>query len=261
VLKALGLWDVFEGDVEIGRAELDLLFSAFRVLKASLQWISAYDWNTDVSFLKTEWKDLADRIDLLVPQNLPFRNNFLKDRNNGRMNLSKASYILAIETAIGAYDSMIGDTGHLPPAALDVLNELRWLKEGLAQLKTAITGGTVFYVKEGSGASYYNDESGAEFGIDLGKFFTAGQLDIDKLISNEGAGNAKAPKFFGMPNEDTGVPITSAAQFDQYDMIGFEFDTARLQEIFIYGFEFPEGKTFIRMFPPEIAEQLYDLYH
>jgi hypothetical protein len=259
VLKALSLWGAFEGDVDLGRVELDLLFSAFRVLKASLEWISSYDWDTDVSFLKTEWKDLEDRIDQLEPANLPFRNNFLKDRGNGGMNRSKADYIEAIETAIAAYDSMIDNTGHLPPAAIEKLNELRWLKDGLAQLKAAISNGGTFYVKEGSGASYSNTQYGAEFGVDLGKFFTPGQLAIDKLITTETGGNT--PQFFGMQDEDSGVFINNQNQFNGYEMIGFEFNTTPLQQVFVYGFDFPNDSTYIPMFPRDLAEHLYDLYH
>jgi hypothetical protein len=265
VLKALGLWEVFEGDdIYIGRAELDLLFSALRVLKASLEWISAYDWNTDVSFLRTEWKDIDGRIDQLTPANLPFRNNFLKSRNNGseRMGRSKASYIAAIDTAIAAYDSMIANsTGNLPPGAVDTLNEFGWIRAGLAQLKTAINSGGNFYVKEGSGTTYSNTSSGADFGINLGKFFTPGQFAANKLITTEGSGNTIAPKFFGMQDEDTGVAISNKGQIGGYEMIGFQFNPAPLEEVFFYGFNFPKNNVYIPVFPADIAEPLYGLYH
>ena len=51
-LEAFGLKGIFEGDVYIGKAELNILFAAMRVVKASLQWVASYDWNTDISFLK-----------------------------------------------------------------------------------------------------------------------------------------------------------------------------------------------------------------
>jgi hypothetical protein len=254
ILNLLGVQELFEGDVKIGPAELDLLFSAMRVLKASLQWVSAYDWDTDVSFLKTEWYDLD--INNLNPANLPFRNNFLKDRNNGRMAQAKESYITAINTAIAAYDSMIAANSHLPAGAVDVLKEFGWIKDGLSKLKTAIKDGGTFYVQEGSGSTYSNSQAGAMFGVNLGKFFTPGQFAIDKLISTEGS----APKFFGMKDGQDGTAITAKDQIKQYGMLGFELTFAPLKEVVVYGFEFPADGA-IPLFPPDIAEHLYGLYH
>jgi hypothetical protein len=260
ILQDLGVREIFDGDINIGKAELDLLFSALRVVKASLQWVSAYDWDTDVSFLKTEWKDLDGRIGELKPANLPFRNSFLKDRGNGRMTQAKESYITAIDTAIAAYNSLIADNSHLPPAAVDTLEEFDWIKAGLTALKTAINDGSTFYVKEGSGSTYSNTESGALFGVNLGKFFTPGQFAIDKLINAEGSGNTVAPKFFGMKDEDSGTLITDKDQIKGYDMIGFEFKFASLKEVLVLGFDFPADSA-VPLFPAYIAEHLYGLYH
>jgi hypothetical protein len=261
LLKDFGVWGLFEGDVNIGRAELDLLFSSMRVLKASLEWVSAYDWNTNVNFLKTDWYGLD--ISSIPPASLPFRTNFMKDRNNGRMAQAKASYTTAINTAVAAYDSLIIANSHLPPGAVDTLKEYGWIKAGLTQLSTAINGGTTFYVKEGSGATYTNDATNAMFGINLGKFFTPGQFAIDKLISAEGSGNTVAPKFFGMTDGQNGTPITNINQIKTYNMIGFELDPAPLKAVFVYGFDnfLPENKTILPLLPPDIAEQIYDLYH
>ncbi|MDR1302354.1 MAG: Ig-like domain-containing protein [Treponema sp.] len=260
-LGLLGVRDIFEGDVNIGKAELDLLFSAMRGVKASLQWVSAYDWDTDLSFLKTEWNGLDGRIDQLSPANLPFRNNFLKDRGNSRMADSKASYSTAIDTAIAAYNSMIAANSHLPPGAVDTLKEFGWIKDGLSKLKTAINDGGTFYVQEGSGSTYSNTQSGALFGVNLGKFFTPGQFAIDKLITTDGSGNTVAPKFFGMKDEDTGAAITAKDQIKGYSMIGFELKFASLKEVLVLGFDFSADNSVIPLLPPDIAEQIYGLYH
>ncbi|MDR1326723.1 MAG: Ig-like domain-containing protein [Treponema sp.] len=257
-LDLLGVRDLFEGDVNIGKAELDLLFSAMRVLKASLQWVSAYDWDTDLSFLKTEWKGLDGSIDKLSPANLPFRNNFMKDRNNGRMADSKASYSTAIETAIAAYESMI-TTNHLPQGVVDELKKYDWIKDGLSKLKTAINDGSTFYLKVGSGATYSNDSTNALFGVNLGKFFTPGQFAIDKLITADG----NAPKFFGM-KDGQNTAIAAKDQIKGFEMIGFEFKTTSLKEVFVYGFDYylsDDNGICIPLFPSKIAEQLYGLYH
>jgi hypothetical protein len=264
-LRDLGVWGLFEGEVEIGRAELDLLFSAMRVLKASLQWISAYDWNTDVNFLKTDWKDLD--IDNLQPASLPFRNNFLKSRSDGskRMNDAKTSYGTAIEAILAAYDNLT-ITESLPSGIVDTLKEFEWIKTGLSTLKTAINNGSTFYVTTESGSYTITTAatlpSGALFGVNLGKFFTPGQFAINKLITTEGSGNTAPPQFFGMDDEQGGTAITKKDQIEQYGMIGFKLNFAPLKEVFVYGYEFPDVDSIvIPLLPSEIAEQLYDLYH
>ncbi|MDR2537252.1 MAG: hypothetical protein LBC46_02990, partial [Treponema sp.] len=214
----------------------------------------------DVSFLKTEWKDLDSRIDQLSPANLPFRNNFMKDRNNGRMAEAKASYITAIDTAIKAYDSLIA-AKHLPDGVVTELKKYDWIKDGLSQLKTAIGNGSRFYVKQGSGATYSNDAANALFGVDLGKFFTPGQFAIDKLVTTEGSGNTAAPKFFGI-KDGKNTPIAAKNEIKGYEMIGFELKFAPLKEVLVKGFEFPAGDGMvIPLLPREIAEPVYGLYH
>ena len=262
ILDAFGLLDLFEGPVDIGKAELELIISALRLLKASFEWIAAYDWNTDISFLKTEWKNLEDNIDKLNPANLPFRNNFLKARNNTKMAESKASYILAINTTISVYDHYTGATSNLPKGIKDELNKIKWIKDGLSKLKKAIEDGTTFYVKEGTGSTYDNTASNAEFGIHFGKFFTAGYFGIDKLITTTGTGANVSPAFYGLDDKNNEVLITNKDDIGQYNTLGFQLKLTPLKEVFVSGFEFPSGNVeYLPIFNTQMAEKIYAKYY
>jgi hypothetical protein len=263
LLEAFGLSEVLEGDkIYVGKAELDLLFSAVRLFKASLEWVAAYDWNTDISFLRTDWKTLDDNMSSLSPQNLPFGNNFMKDRNNGMMGKSKDDFGKAITAAINSYDHLIGTSSKLPGAYIDEMKEYQWLKDGLSKLRTAIQNGEVFYAKEPpSGNSYDNSATDAFFGINLGKLFNPGQFSIDQLIETESGGNA--PRFYAFDGDGEPTPITSKAQFDTLnEYVGFKIKFGRITEALIAGSEgsFPDEEV-IPMFPALIGKELYGLYH
>ena len=262
VLNAFGLSEIFEGDkISIGKAELNLLFSAMRIVKASVEWIAAYDWNTDISFMKFDWGKIMTEFDSHRPANLPLRNNFLKNRNNGMMVKSKADFIKAIDDSVAAYDHLIGSSSNYPDAAKDTLRDYQWIKDCLGKLKTAINNGSEFYINEPSGASYNNTAAGAFFGINMGKFFTAGQLSIDKLISFTGTGNSVSPKFFGTNDGETFTQISSKADIAQYQLVGFELNLAPVKQIVVTGFDDVPNTQQLALFPPEIGEALWGFYH
>jgi hypothetical protein len=56
-LTALGVYDLLEGTADIEKAELQLLAVALRVVKATLEWVDAYNWETDLNFLKLDWSN------------------------------------------------------------------------------------------------------------------------------------------------------------------------------------------------------------
>jgi hypothetical protein len=268
-LKAFGIDEIYEGEeVYIGKAELKVLFAALRIVKASLEWVSAYDWNTEMNFLKNGslWDDWT-KLNVNKPASLPFRNNFLKDRNNGMMVKSKADFIKAIEDAIAAYDLWIGSGSKLPQGYKDTLNEYKWARDGFSQLKTAINNGQAFYVKlEGSGNTYSNTAEDALYGIDLGKFFTPGYLSLDKLIETTGSGATTAPVFYGCQSGYSGgVKITAVTQIKNYQRIGLKFNTAPgsslKQVLLLFPSELEEEAQYLKMLPPEIAEAVYGWYY
>jgi len=267
-LEAFGISDIFEGEkVYIGKAELNMLFAALRFVKASVEWVAAYNWDTDLNFLKNgslwdDWSKLGQSAN--KPANLPLRNNFLKDRGNGMMAKSKEDFSKAIDDAIAAYDLWIGSSSKLPAGYKDTLqNEYAWAKDGFNKLKTAINGGSTFYVKDdASGSTYNNTASGALIGIKMDKFFNPGQLALSGLIENTGSGNSIKPKFYSY-NEGTNslVEITTKADLSNYGLIGFKFKLEPFKEIFALGFEDLPNEEVVPIFTPEIAGHVWDWYN
>ena len=265
LLEAFGLDFIFEGaDFEIGKAELNMLFATMRVFKASLEWVAAYDWNTDLNFVKHG--PLLDNgiLPTTKPANLPFRNNFLKDRGNGMMQKSKDNFVLAINDIIASYDFFIGSSSYLPDAYKDVLNEFLWLKDGSIKLRNAISTGGSFWLNDSSmsGNTYNNIEAGALFGIDFGKFFTPGYLAINRLIEPAAADNTR-PEFYGY-NEllDDYVKVTSRDQINSYSLLGFKFIFEPFTDIFILkSVELPEDEMVLGFIPPDVALTIWDWYH
>jgi hypothetical protein len=264
LIEAFGLSELLEGDkIYVGKAELDILFSAIRLFKASLEWVAAYDWDTDISFLRTDWQTLEDNIATLSPRNLPFGNNFMKNRNNGMMDKSKANFDKALTDAIGAYGHLISEGSQLPPAYIDQLKDYGWIKDGLSKLQSAIKTGGTFYVPEEapSGDVYNISSANALIGINMGKLFTPGQFAIDQLIESGGG----APRFYAFTGDGSPVEITSKAQMDSLDedsLIGFRLNLARIREVVVHGDFLPDGATLdLDLFPLKIGRDLYGLYH
>jgi chitodextrinase len=110
IVDAFGLTEMFGGDIVITKVEMDLLIASIRLVKATLEWIDAYNWNTDLNFLKVNWINGTNDLDTLLnsigASALPLKNDFLKDRNNGKMAASKADFIKALDAAIGAYENL-----------------------------------------------------------------------------------------------------------------------------------------------------------
>jgi hypothetical protein len=262
-LDAFGISDIYEGgEVSVGKAELNVLFAALRFVKASLEWVAAYDWNTDVNFLRNgplwdDWSKLGSN----KPANLPLRNNFLKDRNNGNMAKSKADFNRAIDDSTAAYNLWIGGSSNLPQGYKDTLNDYKWVKDGLDKLKTAINGNGRFYVKESSGASYDNSAANALFGIDFGKFFTPGYLSIDKWLESENvAGKGTAPVFYGYMS-GVWTKLSDKAQFSSYEWIGLRIKTAALKEVVVTGANDMKDEIELQFLPPDFAAGVWDWYH
>jgi len=245
-LELFGLKGIFEDDVYIGKAELNGLLAALRFVKASLEWVAAYDWNTDLSFFKNgpiwddDWSKATGK-----PANLPLRNNFLKDRNNGNMAKSKADFIKAIDDTVAAYEIWIGDTSKLPEVYKDGLSDHQWIKDGFTKFKASINGSTVFYAKtyDAGVSAYANTAANAVFGIDLGKFFTPGQFSLSNLIETTGDGSS--PVFYGYTYDgnwwwkqnETWTKINAKAEIKNYKSICFKVKTSAIKQVFVLGLD------------------------
>jgi len=234
-LEAFGISDIFEGEeVSIGKAELNILFSILGVVKGSLEWLTAYDWNTDINFLRNGplWDDIS-KLNMYKPASLPLRNNFLRNRNNGMMARSKASFIRAIDDAIESYDIWTGANGNLPPGYTDPLNEFQWVRSGFEQFRNAINNGGTFYVKDSSNSPVYdNTSANALFGVDLGKFFTPGHFAIDKLLDTIGTGSNLRPRFYGYSNVGW-VTITSKSRIKDYNRVALMMNLQPVKEVIL----------------------------
>jgi tetratricopeptide (TPR) repeat protein len=219
-IKAVYLEDFFdEFDIRVGKAELNIVVSALRVVKASLEWIASYNLETDLSFLKTDWDDpdgIIQNLKSLDKSKFPFNNNFLEDRKNGMMAKSKTDIITAIDRLIGSYDFIITSTFY-PDVIKDTLNEYSIVKDGLTDLKEAIDKGTFFEVTDVlSGSGLLPVEfSGFAGGIDMGKLFTPGYFSLKsgKLVETNSQGK---PQFYLIAGSGE-VQITSAADLEAED--------------------------------------------
>jgi hypothetical protein len=300
MLDVFGISEIFEGEeVYINKAELNILFSAMHIIKASLEWVAAYDWNTDLNFLRNG-ATLDDYLQSSSAKNvffkgpvglrddnsgtlrlsdasLPLRNNFLKDRNNGMMEKSKASFVKAIDDAIGAYNLWVGDSSNLPQAYRDILAEFIWVRDGLNQLKNAINTGGTFYVREHDAgtSTYSNIASGALLGINMGKFFTPGHFSLENMIETKTVpGRGIAPKFYGFTFDDWDweftdtYEITSREQIVNYNSghyknrLGFMFKTNPITEVIVYGLDLDLPQTIaVDLIRPDYALILWDWYH
>jgi chitodextrinase len=265
IVDAFGLTEIFEGDIVITKVEMDLLIASMRLVKATLEWINAYDWNTDLNFLKVNWINNEDipgsLLDRIGASSLPLKNNFLKDRNNGQMNASKQDFIAAIDAAINAYDNLDKEQ-LIPQGTKDEITSRLWIKDGLTALKDAINGGQTFWIPDAmptvNGWNY--SEANAFIGVNMGNLFAPGHLSIDKIIDNANG----APTLYGFRGEGEPVAISAKADIANYDAFGFKIKTGQLigdgGVAKINGMEIP-AEYAPSLFPAAIAEALWDLYH
>jgi len=273
-LEAFELGDLLDDilgageEIFIGKAELYVTFAYMRILKANLEWISSFNLNTSLEFLKNAqvWDDFSKS----KPADLPLRNNFLADRGNGGMTKSKENFIKAIDDLAAVYDIFFGSNSTLPEVIQEELeNSVGWAKSALTQLKTSINNNGIFWVKEPSGNTYNNNQTDASFGIDFGKFFTPGTITANKLIESTGSGAAAKPIFYGATEKfydyNTGEyirnysnPLNNKNLFDNWAYIGFKFKFSAFSEI-IKDVAFND--EIITFLDPEDAKIIWDWYN
>jgi len=176
---------------------------------------------------------------------------------------SRASFTRALDDLISSYDFWIGSASNLPPAYRDILREFQWVRSGLSELRTAISTGGRFYVRDASGSeTYANISADAFFGIDFGAFFTPGHFAIDNLLSIQGTGGDRAPRFYGWQDFDSQpVPIASLAEIRNFDIIGFRLNLRPIQDVVVLGLELDETYVGLQFMSPAIAEMIWGWYH
>jgi hypothetical protein len=178
-----------------------------------------------------------------IPDMLPLRNPFLKERSGARgmLNKSKAGLVKASAALAKAceyyYASKPAD---IPQRAKDALPKYEWAEDALGQLQAALNGGTSFYFPEAlpDSGTAWNYEVAGKYGINMGKLFTPGQIGLDKLIVTDSGG--RRPQFYGWKDDNTAVPGTAIGKvenFAAYKYTGLKLNLKPLKEVLIKGLE------------------------
>jgi hypothetical protein len=265
-IEALYLDDIIDEYDLIGWAEVNAIVCAMTGVKACIEWLAAYDWNTDLNFLKYAWKsdenDFYEHIKTIDSKNLPFNNNFLNARP-GKMSVAKASFITAIEGIKASYDAIL--TSDLYPT--EVKNAYPTINDGIGKLLYAIKTGGKFYIPSDPTEGNWPTAGGTGvlLGVDMGLFFYEGYFSLKNVFETE---NGK-PAFYA-----DGIKLTTsnytAAIRDATDYIGLKFKTTTINKIV---FDFPElyeeipeltngsDGWIVGMFPPALAKTLFEKYY
>jgi hypothetical protein len=243
-----------EGD-SIGRAELEVIIASLYSLKATLEWVRSYSWEMDFSILRCSvsygdrfneilkmiyTSTLLDKINSMgnyscLGKFLPLRNNFLRNKDNGMMSKARADFSLALTILIDSFEYISPNVKQ----KLDNTNEYKWIRDACNSLKTALEKNDFFYFSTelpGRGEPWVTRDD-ADYGINIDKLFTAGFLDLNKLIDTENGG--KSPVFYGFKKGDVeGIPITSMeTNMKQYDIFDFGLNLNHLSQIIVKGLE------------------------
>jgi hypothetical protein len=246
------------GTINVGRAELDVLVSFLRSLKAAVEWAASYNWEMDLTLLRVEIgnedtlnvildkvlnKTLKNRFELdgnytILSKFLPLRGHFLKKRDDGLMYNAKGDFAASITLLNKSLDSFYGRFD----AA--VKNKYAWLtgEGGFArQLKSVMASGGNFYIPEipkyksvfyaMEDKSLWVGAGEAKNGINLGKFFVPGCLTADRLIRTEAGG--KAPLFIGFTGgTDAGKAVSDDTELAGFDTFSMEF-SPNFKDVFV----------------------------
>ena len=146
IAVGLGLSGFFgDEQVYVGWAELELLLSALKLVKATLLYVDSYNWTYDIGFVKDlPWDETIledEQIDAIagkLNQILPFRTSFMTARSGSYLEDSRKTYVEAIEGLIGVYDHYIGGTSKLPNGFKNTLKEYESYRDEVAKAKDAI---------------------------------------------------------------------------------------------------------------------------
>jgi hypothetical protein len=288
-LAPMGLDKLIQEGDPVGRAELDILISFIRMIKAAVEWLASYDWEIDTRFIRVDWwettvemlnpnycmnKILYDGYGLipkfwsakiadnkLLAQMLPLQNNFLKDRNNGMMFKAKNDFSQAINALKESINYLCSPGANVSSKTLDVLDQkYPWLQDFLAELKDSISSGGNFYLPEHrpTGTVWGITNTNAKYGFNINKLFTPGQLAIKKMVSTEN--NGTSLQFFGFNTGDSlhGSVITGIEQCDEYADASFEVNLAPIKEVMTKGLEKYQGKEYVHtIFPQMLLDTHY----
>jgi hypothetical protein len=284
-LAPLGLDKLMDPEDPVGRAEVDSFFAILRMIKAGIEWLSAYDWEIDTRFARVNlWYTTPDDLSInycldkilydayglvgkfwsakyvdnvLIRAMFPLKNKFFTDRGNGRMPNAKADFVKALDTLGTVLNCYYSGGAQVPQKAMDTLNQdYPWIRNCLTQLRDAISSGGVFYIPETapSDSSWNISGTDAKYGLNMTKLFTPGQLDPKKLITTEKGGS---PKFFGFTEPDVFTTIEKQDDFDKYDFAAVQLNLTPIKEIVVKGISHGNIEWLHNVFPNRSGGPLY----
>jgi hypothetical protein len=232
-----------DGDVYVGKAELDYIFANLRLIKAAFEYLAVYDWTIDLRpWMITEIaeKDGLDEVLMkmfglstgshkdywnnpaTVARILPFKNNFLSVRNTAYISRAKADASRAFDAADAALAYWYGDGDGTSRFITGAKDKYRYAKDGVSAAKTALDGGGVFYfprkLPKPSPDALWPDADSADYGVNTAAFFTPGVFSLQNLFTTELGGRAptlykikwyedRADSYKAVIT-DEGVPVT-----------------------------------------------------
>jgi len=209
LINRFGL-DKYYGDgdsIKVGKAELDYIFGALRMVKAAVQFLRAYDWTIYLQpFLGDELKygDGLDQIlnnifklaenssspylgywgnKITVGKALPFLNNFLNNRTPGNLTKARSELSTALNMINGSMTYWHGTSSNFSAQGK---TDYQWAKNAISQAKSAIDGqnsGNFDFPKKlpKPGGTWPAAGSG-DYAVNVTEFFKAGAFNLRNLF-------------------------------------------------------------------------------
>jgi len=276
---------------EIGWAELNVYVQLITGVKASLEWVAAYDWSTNLKALKDEWltsdEYAYNRFKALDLDALPFKSKCLEARP-GKMAAAKKDFIAMIDGLDESFKLML--VNDLYPSSVQAA--LPVVRDALGKFKSAIQNGGVFWILDPnsvtspSGLKWPSaDGPNVIAGYDMGNFFKEGYFSLPNLFETEN----RAPVFYTTKGEkltkenyesllqdaflsweedwDYYEDGEEDGEYEERTYFGFKFKWSAVTNLVKLGqaapddSEVPSGDQILPMFPPEAAYLLFSKYN
>jgi len=223
------------GDVTVGRAELDYVFGALRMVKAAVQFLQAYDWTIFLQpYLLGDQLGPGDGLDQILNQifkiveggseryrgywensivrgrTLPFFNSLLNNRFSANLSTAKSQFSNGLTMINRSMDYWHGSSGSF--SASGKTNYV-WAKNAFVQAKTAIdTNGNFDFPKKlpKPGESWPTLGSG-EYAVNVQEFFKVGAFNLTNLFTIEPGSGRRPPAMFRIPWYATNIDSETGA--------------------------------------------------
>jgi tetratricopeptide (TPR) repeat protein len=288
MIQSLHLEDVLEPGDTLGKVDIDLVFSLFRAGKALVEYLAAYDWETDTSVFPMnallDFNAVVEQIVDLVNERgstsgrdmnaaeaiLPFRTKLLTLRDSGLLVKARRDFTKAIEGLAKAGDYYFGG-GPIPQAIEDIRSDYAWMPAALTSMKTELgKSGGVFYFSGALGAEIkdffnhwydygvsfempkgnYVNPADAKYAVNFDKLFAPGQFNLGNIFLTF---SRDTPRFYGFNggNLQNGTAITSKSQISSYSQVGLRLNMKVFKEVFIKGFDEYGDEEWLHTLIPE----------